>query len=80
MNDFPNYTPEEIRRMNRIEAIVLISIAVIWIAFMILWNYYRPLRERAAYEEGVRAADRKAEAAGGWDAYIAAEVAKVAAQ
>lgn len=78
MNDFPDYTPDKIRRANRIEATVLVAIAVVWIAVMAWLHLTQPQRERAAREAGAREADRRAEAAGGWDAWIAAEVAKAA--
>lgn len=80
MRDCPDYTPDEIRRANRIESTVLVAIAVVWIAFMAWLHLTQPPRERAAYEEGAREADRRAEAAGGWDAWIAAEVAQAAAR
>lgn len=78
MKDCPDYTPDEIRRANRIEATVLVAIAVAWIAFMAWLHLTQPQRERAVYEEGAREADRRAESAGGWDAWIAAEVTKAA--
>lgn len=76
----PNYTDKEVEKQNSVEVAFLVAFVIGVFTVLYFWNKYQPEREREAYEEGVREADRKAEAAGGWGAWIAGEVKKVEAR
>ena len=80
MKEYPDYTEGEVKRQNMSEAMIalLVALFVGIVITLVVWNHFEQAeRERKAYAEGAAAFDSKVEAAGGWDRWLANELAEV---